>query len=218
MVESWSVSVLMPEGWLLLPRADAMGAVSPVDGQWDKAAWALTEDWARATAAELLGLRKPARRKGQSPRSTEYRLGEQLLVHLRLMWELRPIGSAVLIPDLDDGVLAVMTVTRVETHSADLLAEVRAVKGLHHDPHLLGPRDLSDVTLPMGPAVRVHETFDNDLSLPGTQLVEAVSHFVAITGTDHLVELAVQWTDFAIGEDLAAHAKMIAESLEFVVL
>jgi hypothetical protein len=207
----------MPDGWVLLPRPEGLAAAPPVNGKWDKLSWELSEDWARVTAAELLGLRKPAKRKGQNPRSAEYRLGEQLLVHLRLMWELRPIGSAVLVPDPEDGVLAVMTVTRVETSSEDLLAEVRAVKGLT-DPHLLGPRTLSDATLPMGPAVRVHETFDNDPSLPGGQPVEGVSYFVAITGTDHLVELAVQWTDFAIGEDLADHAKMIAESLEFVAL
>lgn len=199
----WTLDIGLPEGWLILPLREALTDAAAGTPR----AMAASELWARETADQLLGADEDA--------DAREHLAEVVVVNLRLLWEAGAIFGAVFLPYPQRGAVeAVARATPVDPGSAADLATARRIKQAE-DRALVKPREFREVELPMGPALLMHEVFQDSAD---DQVIEAVTYYCTVPEQRVLVELNVQWSDLAIGDDLQEHAEVMAESLEYVAL
>ena len=124
--------------------------------------------------------------------------------------------GAVWVPDPAYGVLASLVADRYQADRT--LDELAADRGTRPDPELAAPQ-VSRVSLPAGPAVRVRQVERGGATSAGDELVESVMHVVAppdvvdAAGSPVLVELVTSWTMLQEGDALAALADDVAAGL-----
>jgi hypothetical protein len=198
----WTLSVAMPEGWLLFPRRVQLTDAAVGSEQ----AMAASELWARETADELLGATADGREE----------LATVLVVHLRMVWEANPVLAGVFIPYPERGVEATARLMPMEPELGMDLGEVRRVKDVKHRD-LLRPREFADVDLPLGPALLGYELFRQE-DIGPDMVLEGVTYWCTVAQADAMVEFIVQWQDLALSDDLQEQAQFMAESIEFVAL
>jgi hypothetical protein len=206
----WTLIMGRPEGWLDLPRIVELTDDKP----GGRNATAVSETWARATAAQLLTEVAGDAADGVAAPSSEA-LAEQLVVHLRYAWEANPMYCGLFVPYPEHGVEGVTQVGPIDPpDDGDDLAAFRRLKEQPW-PGLLKPRELREVDLPLGPALLVHEVFQQqDPGFPA-EVVEGVAYYCRIEQVARFVALTVQWHDLSLGDDLQEHAEVMAESMQF---
>jgi hypothetical protein len=186
---AWQV-MLPGTGWLELP----------VDRRPDDDA----RGWARQAAVELL----PA---GSADGLAEV-LAEELSVHIRYTTRLDAVLAAVLIPEPEAGVLAVLVARQLPYVDIDELERTLAAP----TPGELRPPDVRRLRLPAGPACRVRRLIAVPESSDEQVLTESVIHVVVDADEDQAIELRLEWLAVAVGDELSELADELAN--RFVLL
>jgi hypothetical protein len=189
----WSVTLGTPEGWLQVPlrETDPQG-------------------WAGATAADLLGADA-----ADADAATAFADDLERFVHKTR--DLRPLLAAVYVPFPAAGVEAFLVAEVLDRAATPTVAAARAVQEPLH-PDLLRPREIGEVDLAIGPALRVHDIFRHAPPDEPPRVLESVSYHVFPPDLPDGVSLVVQWPDLARGEELAGMTDFIASTLEIVAV
>jgi hypothetical protein len=79
-----------------------------------------------------------------------------------------------------------------------------------------GGQVLTEVELPLGPALRVHRQEPTDPGADGGTVVEGVAHYVLPRRHPTALECRLLWTSLGLGAELVKVADELAQSLRLV--
>jgi hypothetical protein len=121
--------------------------------------------------------------------------------------------AAVLAPR-DDAIIASYTVRELRVPPESLsLAAFRAEAERAEGPYFGGVRGLSEVALPLGPALRIHRQEPTAPAADRGVVVEGVAHYVLPTEHPTALECRLLWTSLGLGEELVKVADELADSV-----
>ncbi|MEV0175391.1 hypothetical protein AB0I00_30260 [Streptomyces sp. NPDC050803] len=93
------------------------------------------------------------------------------------------------------------------------LAAFRAEAERAEGPYFGGGQGLSEVELPLGPALRVHRQEPTAPDSDSGVVVEGVAHYVLPTLYPTALECRLLWTSLGLGEELVRMADELADSV-----
>ncbi|MGP3951655.1 hypothetical protein [Streptomyces sp. 7N604] len=162
------------------------------------------QEWAQDTARRHLG--------EDAERRFHYAFAQDLMRLAEVARARRALSAGVLAPARGPSIaLLHVRELRIPIESCRLevlRAEAEQIEG----PFFLLPR-LTEVALPLGPALRVHRMEPTDPESDSTKVLEGVAHYVLpsqFPGT--ALELVMTWDTPELGEALTAMADEIAAS------
>jgi len=197
---SYRLTFSFPPGWIQLPVLDGRKIL-----ERDKD----LETWSAEKAHKMLG-------PGADARQLQQRAAE--LTRLTIGSRARhALYGLAFYPPRASGLVAILDATRVVPDrkkypelTLDALAQVYAAR----TPETVGDIDVSQTSLPSGPAVRVRsrQVEDPDTNDQGT-LIEVVTYAIRPPGQGDAVVATMTWTALQLGDKLAAMADAIAKTI-----
>ncbi|MEU3848929.1 hypothetical protein [Streptomyces sp. NPDC029554] len=166
------------------------------------------EAWARTLAGEHLG--------GDVPEQLREAFATDLLWYWGAAVRLGALCAAVLAP-WNGPVVASYTVRELtvppEARTVEAFrAEVEQAQG----PCFGDGQVLTEVELPLGPALRVHRQEPTDPRAEHGTVVEGIAHYVLPLGYPTALECRLLWTSLGLGAELVKVADELADSLRLV--
>jgi hypothetical protein len=189
-----------PPGWTQLPVLEGRKVL-----ERDKD----LEAWSAENARAMLGPGAPAGQVRQrAAELTRLTIGSRAR-HALYGLAFYPAGASGLVAILD-AKRVVPDRKKYPELTLDALAEVYAAR----TPQTAGDIDVSQASLPSGPAVRVRsrQVEDPDANGQGI-LTEGVTHAILPPGMDDSVVVTMTWTALQLGDKLAAMADAIANTI-----
>lgn len=163
------------------------------------------EHWTLALAEEHLG--------GETHERLRTAFAEDLLWYWGAAVRQGALCAAVLAPR-NDAIIASYTVRELRVPPESLsLAAFRAEAERAAGPYFGGVRGLSEVELPLGPALRIHRQEPTAPESDRGVIVEGVAHYVLPARHPTALECRLLWTSLGLGEELTKVADELAESV-----
>ncbi|MCM1972670.1 MULTISPECIES: hypothetical protein [Streptomyces] len=163
------------------------------------------EEWALGLAAEHLG--------GETDERLRTAFAEDLLWYWGAAVRQGALCASVLAPR-NDAIIASYSVRELRVPPESLsLAAFRAEAELAEGPYFGGVLGLTEVELPLGPALRVHRQEPTDPESDRGVVVEGVAHYVLPVRHATALECRLLWTSLGLGEELTKVADELADSL-----
>ncbi|MFE6332769.1 hypothetical protein ACFVP3_08965 [Streptomyces sp. NPDC057806] len=163
------------------------------------------EPWALALAGQHLGDAADDRLRTA--------FAEDLLWYWGAAVRQGALCGAVLAPR-NDAITASYTVRELRVPPESLsLAAFRAEAERAEGPYFGGVRGLSEVELPLGPALRIHRQEPTAPASDRGVVVEGVAHYVLPAGHPTALECRLLWTSLGLGEELVKAADELADSV-----
>ncbi|MGW3286043.1 hypothetical protein ACWDR3_15545 [Streptomyces sp. NPDC001002] len=120
---------------------------------------------------------------------------------------------AALLAPADGAVMASCTVRELKIPTEYLsVAALRAEVALAEGP-FFGSQDLTEVDLPLGPALRVHRLEPTDPESDTGGITEGVAHYVLPSRYPTALECRLLWSTLGFGEELEKVADELARSV-----
>ncbi|MFJ4562182.1 hypothetical protein ACIP4U_00335 [Streptomyces caelestis] len=163
------------------------------------------ETWARTLAGQHLG--------GDVPEPWREAFATDLLWYRGAAVRQGALCAAVLAPQ-DGPVVASYTVRELNIPPESLtVAAFRAEAERADGPYFGGEQILTEVELPLGPALRVHRQEPTDPDADSGTVVEGVAHYVLPRRYPTALEGRLLWTSLGLGAELVKVADELADSL-----
>ncbi|MFF7795071.1 hypothetical protein [Streptomyces sp. NPDC007991] len=163
------------------------------------------EDWARALAGQHLG--------GDVPEEWREAFAADLLWYWGAAVRQGALCAAVQAPK-DGPVVAGCTVRELTVPAESrTVAAFRAEAERAEGPCFGGEQVLTEVELPLGPALRVHRQEPTDPDADSGTIVEGVAHYVLPRRHPTALECRLLWTSLGLGAELVKVADELADSL-----
>ncbi|MDT9698633.1 hypothetical protein [Streptomyces sp. P17] len=163
------------------------------------------ETWALALAEQHLG--------DETDERLRTAFAEDLLWYWGAAVRQGALCAAVLAPR-DDAIVASCTVRELRVPPESLsLAAFRAEAERAEGPYFGGVRGVSEVELPLGPALRIHRQEPTAPEADRGVIVEGVAHYILPTRHATALECRLLWTSLGLGEELTKVADQLADSV-----
>ncbi|MGW1625954.1 hypothetical protein [Streptomyces sp. NPDC002172] len=152
---------------------------------------------------------------GDSPAETRRAFTEDLLWYWGTAVRQRAVCAALLAPP-NGAVLASYTVRELKAPPEALHLEVLTAEAAIAEGPFFGKPALTEVELPLGPALRVHRFEPTAPETDTSAILEGVAHYVLPRDHPTLLECRLLWTTLGLGEDLGRIADKLANSVRLV--
>ncbi|MGI5369632.1 hypothetical protein [Streptomyces iakyrus] len=166
------------------------------------------EVWAHTLAAQHLG--------GDVPEQWREAFATDLLWYWGAAVRQGALCAAVLAPQ-DGPVVASYTVRELTVPAESrTVTAFRAEAESAPGPYFGDGQILTEVELPLGPALRVHRQEPTDPEADGGTVVEGIAHYVLPRRYPTALECRLLWTSLGLGAELVKVADELADSLRLV--
>ncbi|MFD4577675.1 hypothetical protein ACFWNK_35810 [Streptomyces sp. NPDC058417] len=165
------------------------------------------ESWTREAAS---GHVAPA-----VPKTVREAFALDLLWYWRAAVRQGALCAAVLAPP-DSAVIAFFTVRQLTGPAERLSVDAFRTEALHTRQARFGDQELSEVRVPLGPALRVHRKEPTAPDAAHGLVVEGVAHYVVAREHATALECRLLWSTLGFGEVLTEIADELAGSVRLV--
>ncbi|MFJ4831426.1 hypothetical protein ACIP79_16100 [Streptomyces sp. NPDC088747] len=165
------------------------------------------EVWARSVVEERLGTGAPSARS------------EVIIENVLWYWasavQQQALCAALLVPS-DGSVIASCSVRELRVPPEALTLEALRVEAEQAAGPCFGQPEISEIQLPLGPALRVHRREPSAPESDSGAVVEGVAHYILPRAYPAVLECRLLWGSLGLGEELARMADDLAGSVRLV--
>ncbi|MDX3454421.1 hypothetical protein PV396_21150 [Streptomyces sp. ME02-8801-2C] len=162
------------------------------------------EAWAREVAALHLAEDTPAEARDA--------FAMDVLWYWGVAVRLRALCAAVLAPP-ESAIIASYTVRELRIPPESLTVTAFRAEAARAEGPYFGEQGLTEVELPLGPALRVHRLEPTAPDSDGGSIVEGLAHYVLPRKYPTALECRLLWSTLGFGEELEKIADELAESV-----